>query len=77
MEATQIAQQRENELLVGTHGRSIYITKLDVVQKTYDALNGKTTGVQQSKAAIINAMSKGPNAIEPGENSKPGEGEDR
>jgi len=29
-------QQRENELLVGTHGRSIYITKLDAVQKAFD-----------------------------------------
>jgi photosystem II stability/assembly factor-like uncharacterized protein len=29
-------QQRENELLVGTHGRSIYITKLDAVQAVYE-----------------------------------------
>jgi hypothetical protein len=26
-------QKRENELVVGTHGRSIYIAKLDAVQK--------------------------------------------
>jgi photosystem II stability/assembly factor-like uncharacterized protein len=30
-------QARENELVVGTHGRSIFITKLDAVQKAYDA----------------------------------------
>jgi hypothetical protein len=29
-------QQRENELVIGTHGRSIYITKLDAVHKVYD-----------------------------------------
>ncbi len=29
-------QARENELVVGTHGRSIFITKLDAVQKAYD-----------------------------------------
>jgi photosystem II stability/assembly factor-like uncharacterized protein len=29
-------QQRENEILLGTHGRSIYVTKLDAVQKAYD-----------------------------------------
>jgi photosystem II stability/assembly factor-like uncharacterized protein len=29
-------QQRENEILIGTHGRSIYITKLDAVQAAYD-----------------------------------------
>lgn len=31
-------QQRENEMVVGTHGRSIYITKLDAVHKAYDKL---------------------------------------
>ena len=31
-------QQRENELLVGTHGRSIYVTKLDAVHKVYDKM---------------------------------------
>ena len=29
-------QQRDNELVVGTHGRSIYITKLDAVQAAYE-----------------------------------------
>lgn len=29
-------QQRENELLLGTHGRSIYVAKLDAVQKAFD-----------------------------------------
>jgi photosystem II stability/assembly factor-like uncharacterized protein len=31
-------QQRDNELVVGTHGRSIYITKLDAVQKAYEKM---------------------------------------
>ena len=31
-----VIQQREGELVVGTHGRSIYITKLDAVYKAYD-----------------------------------------
>ncbi|MEY2811442.1 MAG: hypothetical protein RI991_437, partial [Bacteroidota bacterium] len=26
-------QERENELVVGTHGRSLYIGKLDLVQQ--------------------------------------------
>lgn len=30
-----VIQQRENELVVGTHGRSIFITKLDSVHKIY------------------------------------------
>lgn len=30
-------QQRENEIVIGTHGRSIYIAKLDEVQKIYDS----------------------------------------
>jgi hypothetical protein len=29
-------QARENELVVGTHGRSIYITKLSAIQGIYD-----------------------------------------
>jgi hypothetical protein len=28
-------QQRENDLLIGTHGRSIYIAKLDAVYNAY------------------------------------------
>lgn len=28
-----VVQKRENELVIGTHGRSIYITKLDAIQK--------------------------------------------
>ena len=34
-------QQRENELLVGTHGRSIYVTKLESIQKVYDKKAGE------------------------------------
>ncbi len=41
-------QARENELVVGTHGRSIYITKLDSVYKAYD----KMIKAQQMKAAL-------------------------
>jgi Sortilin, neurotensin receptor 3, len=41
-------QARENELVVGTHGRSIYITKLDSVHKVYD----KMIKQQQMKAAL-------------------------
>lgn len=28
-----VIQERENEIVLGTHGRSIYIAKLDEVQK--------------------------------------------
>lgn len=31
-------QQRENDLVVGTHGRSIYITSLDSVHKAYNKM---------------------------------------
>ena len=41
-------QARDNELIVGTHGRSIYITKLDTVQKVYD----KMIKAQQMKASL-------------------------
>ena len=41
-------QARENELVVGTHGRSIFITKLDSVYKAYD----KMIKAQQMKAAL-------------------------
>ena len=36
-----VIQQRENELVIGTHGRSIYITKLKDIQKLYDKMTGK------------------------------------
>lgn len=41
-------QQRDNELIVGTHGRSIYITSLDSVHKAYD----KMQHALQMKAAL-------------------------
>jgi photosystem II stability/assembly factor-like uncharacterized protein len=31
-----VVQQRENELLIGTHGRSIYVTKLDAVHAVFE-----------------------------------------
>ncbi len=34
-------QYRENELVIGTHGRSIYVTKLDAVHKAYDKMMGE------------------------------------
>ena len=45
-------QQRENELLIGTHGRSIYVTKLDPVQKAYDSLQVRFAGTLQNKTII-------------------------
>ena len=33
--------QRENELIIGTHGRSVYITKLKEIQKLYDKMTEK------------------------------------
>ena len=41
-------QARDNELVVGTHGRSIYIAQLDSVHKVYD----KMIKAQQMKAAL-------------------------
>jgi hypothetical protein len=41
-------QARDNELVVGTHGRSIYIASLDSVHKVYD----KMVKLQQEKAAL-------------------------
>ena len=34
-------QQRENELVIATHGRSIYIAKLKDIHKVYDKLYEK------------------------------------
>ncbi len=34
-------QLRENDLVLGTHGRSIYITKLDAVHKAYEKMVGE------------------------------------
>ncbi len=40
-------QKRENELVIGTHGRSIFITKLEPLQKAYDSLQkGSPAGVK-------------------------------
>jgi hypothetical protein len=36
-----VIQQRENELVVGTHGRSIYVTKLKELYKIYDKMMGE------------------------------------
>ena len=37
-------QQRENELVIATHGRSIYIAKLKEIHKLYDKMMEKKTG---------------------------------
>ncbi|HNK27692.1 MAG TPA: hypothetical protein PKG65_02150, partial [Ferruginibacter sp.] len=34
-------QQRDNEMVIGTHGRSIYVTKLEAIQKAYDKAAGE------------------------------------
>jgi hypothetical protein len=36
-----VIQQRENELVIGTHGRSIYIAKLKDLHKLYDKMTEK------------------------------------
>jgi len=36
-----VIQQRENELVVGTHGRSVYIAKLKELHKLYDKMMGE------------------------------------
>ena len=33
-----VIQQRENDLVIGTHGRSIYIAKLKELHKLYDKI---------------------------------------
>lgn len=60
-------QQRENEILLGTHGRSIYIAKLDAVQKAYD---NKVKGIQ-NKTSMNNVVEKEEVTVEPGEDNKP------
>ena len=44
-------QQRENDILAGTHGRSIYVAKLDPVQKAYDSLQKMNTGALLNKTS--------------------------
>lgn len=43
-----VIQERESELVVGTHGRSIYIAKLDAVHKAFDDM----LKAQQMKTAL-------------------------
>ncbi len=65
-------QQRDNEIVVGTHGRSIYVCKLDPVQKAYDSLYKKTVALQQDKAALKNFNNKETEIVEPGTIDLPG-----
>lgn len=44
-------QQRENEIILGTHGRSLYISKLDNVQELI-----KNTELRQKKQAEVDKM---------------------
>jgi photosystem II stability/assembly factor-like uncharacterized protein len=60
-------QQRENEILLGTHGRSIYVAKLDAVQKAYD---NKVKGIQ-NKTSMNHVVEKEEVTVEPGEDNKP------
>ena len=55
-----VIQARENELVLGTHGRSIYITKLDSVYKVYDQIQKS----QQFKAALKTFYPKQLQALE-------------
>ncbi len=66
-------QQRDNDLVVGTHGRSIYITRLDPVQKAYDSLYKKITTVQKDKAVIKNTGNKEDDKVVPEEKEERGE----
>lgn len=55
-----VIQERDRELIAGTHGRSIYITSLDSVYKTYD----KMVKTQQLKASLKTFDPKQMNADE-------------
>lgn len=48
-------QQRENEIVVGTHGRSIYIAKLDLVQKLTPELMQKNLALFEVKVPHYSA----------------------
>ncbi|MES2892826.1 MAG: glycosyl hydrolase [Bacteroidota bacterium] len=54
-------QARENDLVVGTHGRSIYITELDSVQKIFDAAEKSTNAnfVERNGLNLINQTGAG------------------
>lgn len=54
-------QQRENEIVLGTHGRSLYIAKLDSVQlllKNPDYRQKQQASVDKSSAAVIHTAAK-------------------
>lgn len=68
-------QQRENEIVLGTHGRSIYIAKLDSVQKIFSFSQNKQPASMKSKAAIINNDTKKEVPAGPAENTEPAEKE--
>ncbi len=55
-----VIQERESELVVGTHGRSIYIAKLDSVYKAYDEM----LKLKQMKTALRTFDSRQMNAGE-------------
>ncbi len=48
-----VIQQRENDLVVGTHGRSIYIANLDAVQKLTPETVGKNLELFSIKDVVI------------------------
>ena len=52
-------QQRDNELVVGTHGRSAYVTKLDEVQKAFVKMTESLHNKAQLKTFNPNEMNAG------------------
>ncbi|HEX8460015.1 MAG TPA: hypothetical protein VF623_01240, partial [Segetibacter sp.] len=48
-------QQRENDIVLGTHGRSVYIANLDAVQKLTPALINKSLEAFDIKEVTVNA----------------------
>ena len=65
-------QQRDNDIVIGTHGRSIYITRLDAVQKAWDSLYNRS-GIQKEKAVIPTRRTKENNEVEASESNEAGE----
>ena len=49
-----VIQQRDNELVLGTHGRSLYVAKLDSIQLLMKNINYKN--MRQSEAAKMQAL---------------------
>jgi Sortilin, neurotensin receptor 3, len=59
-----VIQERENELVVGTHGRSIYVTQLDSVYKFFEKENKLKTMQASLKQFDAKQMNEGEAAID-------------